>query len=149
MKQGKWLLLLLLIVSLPAFTLWNAHRSQPDEQRLLPMMKTLMVQMNRINTGIYMQDYRLIDTTAHNIAHHPKIAADQLAKIKQALGEDMKKFKRYDFAMVHSHADSMSLAARQENMRRVLEHYEVVQRGCVGCHTEFRDRLRDVLRPEK
>ena len=146
--RGKWFMLLLLITSLPAFTLWNSYKTQPDEQRLLPMMKTLMVQMNRINTGIYMEDYELIDTTAHNIAHHPKIASEQLKKIKKALGKQMKAFKRYDLTMVHRHADSMSLAAQQKNMQKVLDHYEIVQRGCVGCHIDFRSKLKNVLHPQ-
>lgn len=148
-ERGKWFVLLLLIASLPAFTLWNDYQSQPDEQRLLPMMKTLMVQMNRINTGIYMEDYTLIDTTAFNIAHHPKIATEQLKKIKKALGKQMKTFKRYDLKMVHSHADSMSLAAQQKNMQKVLDHYEIVQRGCVGCHIDFRTKLKKVLHPQQ
>ncbi len=152
-KTIKLLSLLILMASLPGATLWNAFKStadsQPEEQPLLPMMQKLMVQMNRINTGIYMQDYRLIDTTAHNIAHHPKIARSQMKKIKKVLGSEIKKFVYYDLQMVHSHADSMSMAARRENMQQVLEHYEIVQRGCVNCHVDFRTELREVLHPDQ
>lgn len=139
----------LLLASLPVATYLNGSNTQPEEERLLPMMQELMVQMNRINTGMYMRDFRLIDTTAHNIAHHPKIAKLQLEKIKKALGPEIKKFQYYDLQIVHHHADSLSMAAQRENMEEVLEHYQIVQQGCVNCHTDFRDKLRKVLHPDQ
>lgn len=147
MKRFKTLLRLLSIAILISFLTIASNKPQKQEvppEPLLPLMHQLMADMNQVNTGIYMEQYALIDSAAHNIAHHPKIDPDQMKIIKKNLGDEMQEFVRLDM-IVHHHADSISLAARHKDMQKIMKHYTIVQNGCVDCHNQFRSRLRNKL----
>jgi cytochrome c556 len=115
-----------------------------DTKPLRLLMVGLAQDMARINTGIWHEDYDLIREGASSIANHPKIPPDQIAKIKNALGEDFQNFVRYDKA-VHGTATELVSAAKARDWSGVLSKYTEIRDGCVGCHTAYRDRLRSVL----
>jgi len=147
MKRFKTLLGFLSIAILTSFlTIASVKSDKPEasSEPLLPLMHQLMADMNQVNTGIYMEQYALIDSAAYNIAHHPKINPEQMKIIKKNLGDEMQEFVRLDM-IVHHYADSISLAARHEDMQKIMKHYTIVQNGCVDCHNQFRARLRNKL----
>lgn len=113
---------------------------------LRPLMITLAQDMDRIATGLWHEDYDLIREGARGIAQHPKIPPDQIATIKTTLGEEFQTFVQYD-KRVHATAANLVTAAEARNWSKILTTHERLQRGCVGCHTAFRDRVRPVLRP--
>jgi cytochrome c556 len=112
------------------------------------LMVGLAQDMDRINTGIWHEDYDLIREGASSIANHPRIPPDQVAKIKKALGPDFQNFVRYD-KTVHKTATELVTAAEARDWSGVLSAHTRIRDGCVGCHTAYRDRLRPVLAPSE
>jgi cytochrome c556 len=46
---------------------------------------------------------------------------------------------------VHDAAVEVAEAAAEHNLQRVLHNVESLQRGCVACHTAYRDTVRSAL----
>jgi len=115
-------------------------------KQLRPLMAGLAQDMSRINTGIWHEDVDLVRQGASSIANHPRIAPDQIAKIKKALGQEFPNFVRYD-KDVHETATELVSAAEARDWSGVLTKYTDLRDGCFGCHTAYRERLRPVLAP--
>lgn len=115
---------------------------QPKTLPLIPMMQQLLSDMNQVNTGIFTENYEMIARGSHAIADHPAMTPSDKQLIKQTLGNDFPQFVKIDM-QVHHHADSIAAAARNHDMREVLRHQNIVKRGCVSCHSEFRQRIID------
>lgn len=113
---------------------------------LRPLMMGLAQDMDRISTGLWTEDYELIEEGGQSIADHPRIPPEQIAKIKEALGSEFQNFVGYDQS-VHDTALDLVQAAQARDWSEVLDTHERLKRGCTGCHTAYRDRLRPVLRP--
>lgn len=115
-----------------------------DTKPLRLLMVGLAQDMARINTGIWHEDYDLIQQGAASIANHPKIPPAQIAKIKKTLGAEFQNFVRFD-KTVHTTATELVSAAEARNWSGVLTKYTQIRDGCVGCHTAYRDQLQPVL----
>ncbi|MDX1618652.1 MAG: hypothetical protein R3224_07685, partial [Balneolaceae bacterium] len=115
---------------------------QPETMELIPMMQLLMADIYRIDEGIYTENFELIREGGLSIAHHPVMTEEDKAMIQKALGNEFKRFVRYDM-IVHRRADSLAAAASQQNMEAVLRNYRIVQEGCVDCHSDFRSTIVD------
>lgn len=113
---------------------------QPETLPLVPMMQQLLSNIQQVDRGIYTENFTLVEEGAGNIADHPTMTAEDKKLVKGTLGTEMKQFVDYDMT-VHHHADSMRMAALQENMEEILHHYRIVQQGCVDCHTAFRSDI--------
>lgn len=111
-------------------------------------MAGLAQDMARVNTGIWHEDFDLVRQGASSIANHPRIAPDQLAKIKKALGQEFQNFVRFD-KDVHGTATELVSAAEARDWSSVLSKYTELRDGCFGCHAAYRERLRPVLAPER
>jgi cytochrome c556 len=107
---------------------------------LVPMMRMLLNNMHIVNEGIYTENFAMINEGGQKIANHPVMTQKEKELVKTTLGEQMKQFVAFDMT-VHHHADSLADAARRQNMEAVLEHYRIVQQGCVDCHTSFRTTI--------
>jgi hypothetical protein len=118
----------------------------PDPRPLSALMVDLSQDMNRIHEGIWREDFRMIRTGARRIAAHPKIMPEQMAVIKQALGEAFGTFVGYD-RLVHDTADSIATLAGSADPRlqRILTLEGQLQQGCVSCHAAYRARVRAAL----
>ena len=115
-------------------------------KQLRPLMAGLAQDMSRINTGIWHEDVDLVRQGASSIANHPRIAPGQIAKIKEALGQEFPNFVGYD-KDVHETATELVSAAEARDWSGVLTKYTELRDGCFGCHTAYRERLRPVLAP--
>ena len=143
-------------LALMGTTLFSSPKPAPSPQppppdttetkRLRLLMVGLAQDMARINTGLWHEDYDLMQQGGEAIANHPKIPPEQIAQIKKALGNEFKAFVQFD-KDVHQTADELATAAAERNLSAVLEKYTRIRNGCVGCHTAYRDRLRPVLAP--
>ena len=141
MKFKSLLIPVILSGTLMMAGLFPAERTpQPRTMPLVPMMRLLLSDIYRVDEGIYLEDYTMIEDGAGAIADHPAMTEEDKKRIKETLGKMMPRFVSFDMT-VHHHADSMRLAAVQQNMSEVLRHYSIVQRGCVDCHTRFRDPI--------
>jgi cbb3-type cytochrome oxidase cytochrome c subunit len=61
------------------------------------------------------------------------------------LGEEMQTFGRMD-RNVHDLAVQIGALADQESLLALVDRVSALDRGCVACHSQFRDRLRAELR---
>ncbi len=113
---------------------------QPETMPLVPMMQQLLTDMQQVDRGIYTENFGLIEQGAAKISDHPTMTSEDKKLVKKTLGAEMKQFVEYDM-VVHHHADSMRIAAIQEEMKEVLRHYRIVQQGCVDCHTNYREPI--------
>ncbi len=139
--------LLLMTTGAPSPSSASPPRPQPDTTKpLRPLMVELAQDMDRIATGLWHEDYDLIRQGARNIAQHPKISPSQIATLKKALGPQFQTFVKYD-KHVHHTATKLVEAAEARDWSTILTLHEQLKRGCVTCHTAYRDTVRTVLHP--
>lgn len=111
-------------------------------------MRLIMTDMNLINEGIYTQDFSLIQQGAAAINQHPPLSNTTLNLIKKTLGKRMPVFAEFD-KTVHGHADSLKVAAINQDMTKVLEQYHIIEKGCIACHAAFRDEIKEAIAGSK
>lgn len=141
MKRSKLTIGAIIMIAVVIMAFQSVRKQvQPRTMPLVPMMRLLLNDMYAIDEGIYTEDFAMIEEGGRSIADHPVMTEEDKKLVKKTLGEEMKQFVRYDMT-VHHHADSIAVAAQQKEMSRVLHHYQIVQQGCVDCHTAFRRKI--------
>lgn len=155
MKEFYWLLAVIVVGVLigTAARPWDAVMNTPritsptDTLHTRPL-RYLMVglgqEMSRINDGFWHEDYEMIADGAQGIADHARVTAEEMAAIKQALGDRFGSFVGFDQS-VHLNATELVGAAENQDMRHVLEVHGRLQQGCISCHATFRDEVRAAL----
>lgn len=121
----------------------HGDHSHADVQPLplLPIMMQMQGHLAGLMQALWLESYADMATHARGVAAHAPISAEELARIEAELGPEMAAFEAADEA-VHEASLRMLEAAEAEDMEAFLEQLATVQRGCVGCHSEFRERLR-------
>lgn len=117
-----------------------AHQDQEGEA-LLPIMQRLGSEMLRITHALMTDDATTVAASAEAIAAHVPISADELERIRTELGDRMREFEAIDES-VHVASARLRDIARDGNAQDVVAQLNVVQAGCVSCHSQFRERLR-------
>lgn len=119
----------------------HAPAEHGEGQALLPIMQHLGSQMNALTYALMTDDTATVASSAAAIAEHVPIAPEELERIHRVLGTAMTEFEALD-ASVHSAAVQLAEAADSGRTDAVLDRLGEVQRGCVACHAQFRERLR-------
>jgi len=120
----------------------HAHAASDGEGLpLLPIMQQLGTDMMVLTQALMTDDHATVATRAGAIAEHAPISQADVARIQSALGEEMHAFEELDIA-VHNSSLLLHQAADAHDINAVLTHLSEVQRGCVACHQQFRERLR-------
>jgi cytochrome c556 len=104
-------------------------------------MQELGVRMAALTHGLMVDSAELVAHNAKLMAEHAPIAADELARLQRTLGRDMAEFERID-TETHGRLVRLRDAAAARASDDVLTRLNEVQRGCVECHSRFRNRLR-------
>ncbi len=143
MKNRNILLLTIAIssISLMGLTLQNQRVQDTDSLDLRTIMRLIMMDVHTINEGLYTHNYDLVESGAAAINTHPQLSDKKREEIRDVLGENMPAFGKYD-KIVHDYADSIRVAAVNRDMDQILDHYSVMQQGCVNCHMSFQDEIR-------
>jgi hypothetical protein len=110
-------------------------------QALRPIMQQLATDLAGLTTRLWVDDYAGMAEPAGRIAGHTQISADELARIKAALGAEMAGFETAD-AAVHDAALALRAAVEAHDSDAVVARLADVQKGCVACHSTYRERLR-------
>jgi cytochrome c556 len=110
-------------------------------QALLPIMRGLGSSMTTLTHALMTDDYEGVTRSAAAVAEHAPISAGELERIRRVLGPEMAAFEAADES-VHVASVRLRDAARERRLDRVVERLGDVQRGCVSCHAQFRERLR-------
>lgn len=107
---------------------------------LLPIMLRMSADMAGVMQALWLEDYEAMARSAAAVAGHAHISAAELKRIDAELGPELTAFEAAD-AAVHEASVRMRDAAEARQLDAFLEHLATVQRGCVACHSKFRDRL--------
>lgn len=108
--------------------------------KLKAIMVDLGTEMNTLQSGLWLENYDMVSTSAMKIANHPKVSDAEKVRVKTAMGEDMGAFVAMD-KMVHEGAVTLSEAATSKDMPKTLDALAALQKNCVTCHSIFRSRL--------
>lgn len=132
-----------------ADTVPEASGRADTAQRALPalfsIMSALEGAMARLDRGLWAERFDTIAAGARAVADHPPIPAAEGERIRSVLGDDMARFQELD-RTVHDLAVRVAEGADRRALGPVLEAQAQLRSGCVTCHTEFRERLRQGLR---
>lgn len=112
-----------------------------EGEALRPIMQRLAGDMVGFMYALWLEDYPAMAERAHALADHVDISPAEMRRIETALGPDMAGFEEADHR-VHEASERLYEAAQARQLNTVLDQLNEVQRGCVACHTKFRDRLR-------
>jgi len=120
----------------------GAHPTHGRPQLSLRMaMRELADTMAGVMGGLWMENWPVLADQARAIAEHSPVAPKDLARVKTILGGDMAAFVAQD-KLVHDTAMQLSKIAQGGNVDAIMMQIVALQRGCVGCHTKFRKRIR-------
>ncbi len=147
MKRNALLFLIATTSTVGLTTPLFAHDSEVvshNELTLKQAMQGLLKNTQDITQGIFLEDYKLIATSANKIYDHPKPALHIRQKIMQNLGEEMAEFKAFD-SVVHHKGLAIVAAAKQKNMPLVVDNYHSVIDACLACHGKFKQKISKVL----
>ena len=104
-------------------------------------MQRLGSSMNALTYALMTDDYATVEASAAAIARHAPISPAELERIRTTLGADMAQFEALDLA-VHEASVRLHETAAERRGEAIVGQLAEVQRGCVGCHSQFRERLR-------
>ncbi|HLT47001.1 MAG TPA: cytochrome c [Rubricoccaceae bacterium] len=120
----------------------DAHGGADGEALpLRPIMQQLGAAMTGFTQALWLEDYARMATFSDAIVNHPPISAEELQRIRSALGPEMDRFVAADEA-VHEAALRLHEAVEARDLDAVLGRLGEVQVGCMACHAPFRERLR-------
>ncbi len=114
------------------------------EQPARPDLKAIMGELGavhvKLSDALMRGDAEAVARAAEAIAHHP-LPKPLIGEIKAALGDDFARFRAYDRA-THVAAEGARALAAEGILDGAADQAGAMARGCVGCHTEFRERLK-------
>jgi cytochrome c556 len=123
----------------------DAHATAGDRPQeglaLRPIMQELGGEMAKLTTALWIEDFAGITASASAIADHAHISEPELSRIQRVLGEEMRAFETLD-REVHEASVRLHEAAQARALDTIVDALGEVQRGCVACHSRFRERLR-------
>jgi cytochrome c556 len=122
----------------------DAADAAHDRLPLLPIMLRMSAGMAGLMQALWLENYEEMAAHASAVAGHAQISAQELERIQTELGPELAAFEAADEA-VHEASIRMRDAAEARELEAFLEHLATVQRGCVECHSQFRERLRTNL----
>jgi len=117
----------------------------PAEPKPLKTIMTHLAEaMSRFHDAVYKEDFSAIADAAAEIAGHPQVTPDEMAKIAATLGKDMANFKQWDHK-AHTAATEAKKAALALKIKDVLKAHGKIMAACTSCHTQFRDKVKNAL----
>jgi len=118
----------------------HPHAAEGAGETLLVIMQRLGTHMTALTYGLMTDDSAMVAKGAEAIAEHAPIAPEELERIQGVLGTEMAEFERLDVE-VHDASVRLRDAATAGRTQDVLALLGEVQRGCVACHSQFREGL--------
>ena len=122
----------------------HAHAAAAEGEEALPLraiMQQLGSDMTALTYALMVSDSAQLLLRSEAIAAHPHLLPSEVERISTALGPEMASFEAMD-EEVHHTAERLHQAVLTGPPELIAERLGEVQRGCVSCHTKYRDRLR-------
>ncbi|MEN8145237.1 MAG: hypothetical protein ABFS14_09830 [Gemmatimonadota bacterium] len=95
--------------------------------------------------GLWLDDHEAVETAAARIAHHPRVTAEEMVAIQEALGEEFAAFVQQDQNVHRAAVELAEAAAASAPVSELFNGSVLIQEGCVSCHTQFRSRVSEAL----
>jgi len=112
----------------------------------LPEIKKMMQQLSKdlaqAQTAMLIEDTATLEKAAMAVADHPMAPLTERMKVMATLLTDMSDFKGWD-EKTHESAKALAQAARAKDQKAQAIAYTGIIEGCMGCHANFRAKLRD------
>ena len=121
----------------------HAHDHDHGDSEPMPfqtIMRQLSSDMAVLTHALWIEDFPLMSEHAAAIAAHPPTDPADTQRIQEILGDEYEAFEEADH-VVHEASDNLRRAVLDRDIDAILIHLDEVQRGCVACHSGFRDRL--------
>ncbi len=110
------------------------------ELELRGVMKELGGLTEGILTAINKGDFDAIYKSALAVSNHRTPPMTERTKILDFLKSDAQGFNDADAAAQNA-LQGVAEAAEGKDIDRVVEQFSAVIKGCVGCHTKYRDKI--------
>lgn len=128
----------------------GSPRAAPSPTRvalpgLFSIMAALQGDMAKVGRGLWLENMDTVAAGADGIANHPRVPPEEFETISGVLGQEMSRFGGMDME-VHDLAVRLAEEARRGDLEAVLGTDAELRRGCVACHSAFRERLRTEIR---
>jgi hypothetical protein len=121
-------------------TLPAEQTSVDGSATLRAVMDGLRTDMIHLSEGLWTGSFDRVARSAEAVADHPPVSPAERQRVHAALGEDFPTFVAAD-RHVHDMALRLREAAEREDTVAVLNSLSDLQKGCIACHTSFRERL--------
>lgn len=118
----------------------GASATDENPLELRKVMQELGGNLAAITESISREDWQRVAHIAPLIADHPKPPMGERAQILALLGADMGRFKAYD-GQTHQTAEALAEAAQKGDGEAVITVFAELQRSCLGCHENFRQKI--------
>lgn len=120
----------------------DKHLPRGEPEPLVTIMRGLAKDMEHIQQGLWYENFDQIRVAARSIAKHPPVTPAERAAIQSVLGDDFGAFVASD-RKTHDLALELAEIAKQRNIDQAVRKNAELQRSCVSCHTDYRERLQD------
>ena len=104
------------------------------------IMQQLATDMAKMTDAVSREDWKMVADIADRVADHDQPPLSEKMRILGFIGKESGKFKTYD-KKVHDAARDIQKAAQQNDGYGMIESFSRVQKNCLACHQEFRDRF--------
>lgn len=111
-----------------------------DPMPMLAIMRQLSVDLTTFMHALLLEDFAQMSESSAAIAHHAPTAPEDVRRIQAILGDEWQGFEEADH-VVHEAAEELHHAVETRDFDAILARLDALQRGCVACHTAYRDRL--------
>ena len=118
----------------------DAAHGGGDPMPFLAIMRQLSAEMAAFTHALWLEDFDRMNESARAITHHAPIDPADVQRIQRTLGDDWEGFEEADH-VVHEAAAELHHSIRTRDFDVILTRLDALQRGCVACHTGYRDRL--------
>jgi cytochrome c556 len=115
------------------------------EPTLKEIMQGLRDDFVEISDALLVDELVRISLAAARISGHAAVTKQQGSIIAGELGDEMQKFKKFD-GTVHSLSESIKQAADNNDHAQILSAYNKMFGACLECHTNYKERVSNVLR---
>ena len=129
--------LIIMTMSCQLFASEAPNSIDSESLALRKIMSNLGKEMENITHGISLEDWKLVEKSALQIAEHPKPPFLEKIKILSFVGTNVGQFKAYD-KKTHDAAIVLSQVAIEKDGLKVISEFSTLQNTCLACHQSFR-----------
>nr|WP_043740133.1 cytochrome c [Thioalkalivibrio nitratireducens] len=111
------------------------------------VMQGLAIEMNRVQSALFVEDFATIVDAADAIVDHPRPSPDERRRILAAVEPHIDEFRSLD-QQVHEAAENLADAASDRDLEMTIRYHGRLVAACIACHSAFREDVVGTLSSE-